>query len=150
MSVSKETPQSPRFSNCQQCGHKYLPTFHLGEDRLIYCFCGWVMTSETSVFWKDGRDIPDGILQLGLRYVIEWHKWVRAGRPTLSEELTEQRRAICLEPCEHYKNDACKKCGCRMSKGNPLGDKPSWATAVCPVGKWPTAETHSHRSDTPT
>lgn len=60
---------------------------------------------------------------------------VAAGMPRASEEEIERRFAIC-RGCEFYKNSACTKCGCPISRERKFVSKLAWADQSCPVGKW--------------
>jgi hypothetical protein len=60
-------------------------------------------------------------------------------RRKATPEVQAARRAICYAPCDYLKDDHCthQKCGCRL-KG--IENKITWATEVCPIGKWPSGE----------
>lgn len=56
---------------------------------------------------------------------------VAAGAPTLSDEQTAERLAIC-RGCENFDvgRAGCRLCGCNMQI------KANWAEQACPIGKW--------------
>ena len=54
---------------------------------------------------------------------------------TCSDEQIEDRLAIC-NGCEHYKEDACELCGCRIVRENNYMNKLSHKSAACPINKW--------------
>jgi len=60
---------------------------------------------------------------------------VAAGMPMASDAEIIRRHDICLT-CEHLMNDACKLCGCPVSRVYGYLSKLSWADQECPAGKW--------------
>jgi len=60
---------------------------------------------------------------------------VAAGMPMASDAEIIRRHDICLA-CKHLVNDACKLCGCPVSRVSGYVSKLSWADQECPAGKW--------------
>lgn len=64
-------------------------------------------------------------------------RWIKAGRPTRSEEEVAAILEQHCRPCQHYvsrgraDNGACSLCGCRVNLGKKL-NKLRWATEGCP------------------
>jgi TFIIF-interacting CTD phosphatase-like protein len=52
-----------------------------------------------------------------------------------TDDQIEQRLKIC-NGCEHYKDDACELCGCRIVRENNYMNKLSHKSAACPIDKW--------------
>ena len=73
---------------------------------------------------------PPTTLELAANYAKSTARWVKAGRPVVSEDEFNRRLNICMS-CEHVrlKPDGamkkCAKCGCRRKKLE-------WATEKCP------------------
>jgi hypothetical protein len=60
-------------------------------------------------------------------------RWIAAGRPTRTQEQIDTILAIHCEPCEHFKDGACGKCGCRINKSpEAWRNKLAMATEPCP------------------
>lgn len=118
---------------CPNCGRNW------GEIRLwpVYCgWCNWKFTDpDHGVALTEGQQAPPSILSRGIHYLHAYRKWISAGRPVRSEDEVDTIRIICRN-CEHYRDERCLKCGCGIATGSWLGDKPSWATESCPIGKW--------------
>lgn len=52
-----------------------------------------------------------------------------------SKEEIDSRLAIC-NTCEHYKNEACMLCGCRIVREKNYLNKLANKDASCPDGRW--------------
>ncbi len=64
--------------------------------------------------------------------------WEAAGRPTVNQEVADQRKAVCLSNiCNAYdaSRDTCLACGCPLH-ATLFGDKLKRATSECPRGFW--------------
>lgn len=77
------------------------------------------------------------------RYISSTAKWLAAGAPTRSDSEVESLLSIC-RGCEWWRDGSCGKCGCRLNKGNGIGNKLRRATESCPVGKWGAKVEDSH------
>lgn len=58
--------------------------------------------------------------------------YVKSGMKNISEEDYAERMRIC-DTCEWRSGGRCMKCGCFIDR------KAGWASADCPIGKWPKA-----------
>jgi len=61
------------------------------------------------------------------------------GKAYVSDDVRLARLAIC-QTCEHHINGNCDLCGCGCNASNRLTNKLAHPTAVCPAGKWGSAE----------
>ena len=52
-----------------------------------------------------------------------------------SQDEIEQRLGICFK-CEHYKDNACMLCGCRIVRGKNHKNKLANKKASCPDNRW--------------
>jgi hypothetical protein len=52
-----------------------------------------------------------------------------------SEEQISQRLAIC-NSCEHYKDNSCVLCGCRIVRESNYMNKLAHKNQKCPINKW--------------
>jgi hypothetical protein len=78
---------------------------------------------------------PPSLLQKAANFAASAAKHIKAGMPLCTQEQIDQRFAIC-QGCEFYKDNACLKCGCPLSREKQFISKLSWANEKCPVGKW--------------
>jgi hypothetical protein len=62
-------------------------------------------------------------------------KHVASGMHRCTDEQIAERFAIC-QGCEHYVDNACAKCGCKVARDKAIISKLAWAEQSCPVGKW--------------
>ena len=84
-------------------------------------------------------DEPIGIIQQASSYAIALAKWIAAGRPTRSQEQIDAILATHCGPCEHFKNEACNQCGCKVNKHHAAWrNKLAMGTEACPLDppKW--------------
>jgi len=58
--------------------------------------------------------------------------YVKSGMKNIGEEDYAERMRIC-DTCEWRSGGRCMKCGCFIDR------KAGWASADCPIGKWPKA-----------
>ena len=72
------------------------------------------------------------IVKMIQEFSSELGKFIKAGAPVVTKNKYQERIGIC-NACEHIKRPqfSCGKCGCNMSL------KCKWATAKCPIDKWP-------------
>ncbi len=68
-------------------------------------------------------------------FAVSSAKHVAAGMPMASDAEILRRHDIC-QGCEFFKDNACQKCGCPISRTKKYISKLSWADQECPVGKW--------------
>lgn len=54
---------------------------------------------------------------------------------TCTDEQVNARLAICTT-CEHYKDNMCELCGCKIVRENNYMNKLSHKSASCPINKW--------------
>jgi hypothetical protein len=75
---------------------------------------------------------PPGLLQKFWNLLEDTERWIKSGRPVVSEEVRAARRAKC-DPCpdRDKEKDSCNWCGCPLHP-TPLGDKLERATSFCP------------------
>jgi hypothetical protein len=52
-----------------------------------------------------------------------------------SKDQIDERMAICNK-CEHYKDNACLLCGCRVVREHNYNNKLANKKASCPDGRW--------------
>lgn len=71
------------------------------------------------------------------KYGTAVKKWVDAGKPLRTdEEIVRIYDEICV-PCEHFKEDSCGLCGCRLKRDVANAtNKIAMATEECPINKW--------------
>lgn len=112
----------------------------------IHCRCGRRYDLNGGLYWSPFKD-DDAPKRISaktkvLRYAEALAKWVKAGRPTRSDEEVEQIYVICAgdenqDACEFFQDDTCQKCGCVIRK-KPAAflNKLKMATESCPVDKW--------------
>jgi len=106
----------------------------------------WPLTCRCGVTFQSAADSgtapprrPPGLATRGRNYASALAKWLAAGRPKRSPQEVAELRAICRD-CSYFRADNCthEKCGCRVGAAGRLGDKLTWKTESCPVGKWGT------------
>lgn len=68
-------------------------------------------------------------------FAVASAKHVAAGMPMASDAEILRRHDIC-QGCDFFKDNACQKCGCPISRAKKYVSKLSWADSECPVGKW--------------
>lgn len=68
-------------------------------------------------------------------FAVASAKHVAGGAPMASDAEIIRRHDICMA-CEFFKDNACQKCGCPLSRARKFLSKLSWAGESCPVGKW--------------
>lgn len=73
---------------------------------------------------------PPSLLTQGWNFATALTDYVKSGMQNTSPEDFAERMQIC-DGCEWRSNDRCMKCGCF------IGQKAGWASADCPIGKWP-------------
>ena len=79
---------------------------------------------------QQSKKRPPTLLSQGWNFAAAVTKYVKSGMQNTLEEDFAERMKIC-EGCEWRSNNRCMKCGCFIDK------KASWASADCPIGKWP-------------
>jgi hypothetical protein len=78
--------------------------------------------------------IKDKVIQ----FMQEREQWIRAGRPMRSRPKIRQLYDEVCKSCEHFGNDECDVCGCRIKRNTRFMNKLAWATTECPLNppKW--------------
>ena len=73
------------------------------------------------------------LLQKAVSFISEEAKWFSHGRPYRAVMDIDHLYYRVCRPCEHFENDGCKICGCRIvaHERSPL-NKISMATTNCP------------------
>lgn len=103
-----------------------------------------------------GRLIRRGRLTVdkAKRYGRAVRRWIKAGRPVLSDDQAAARLAVCQWQCAYFEDDrqTCTLCGCSLRPGGALATvvaavlgrsvlalaaKTYMATEDCPEKKWP-------------
>lgn len=92
-----------------------------------------VTVDETHAAYPRPKPVP--LLEKAKNLASATAKHVAAGMPRCTDEQIEERFAICAA-CDHYVDNSCSKCGCRISREKAFVSKLSWAEQSCPVGKW--------------
>lgn len=70
-----------------------------------------------------------------VNYAAAFMHWIEAGRPVRGERDIERIANICTS-CNHYADNHCRLCGCRLRGSSALFSKIRMATEHCPIGKW--------------
>tara|TARA_B100000029_G_scaffold284648_4_gene278483 strand:+ start:5870 stop:6244 length:375 start_codon:yes stop_codon:yes gene_type:complete len=78
---------------------------------------------------EESRNSPN-VMKMGWNFAKAVGAYVKSGMKNVSEEEFAERMSIC-DTCEWRSGSRCMKCGCFVDK------KASWASADCPIGKWP-------------
>jgi hypothetical protein len=68
------------------------------------------------------------------RFAVAWRLHVAGGMTTVAETEYQQRLAVCAA-CEHFHDNHCLACGCRLA--GAVVAKARWADEQCPLEKWP-------------
>lgn len=88
-------------------------------------------TAEDKQIQKKRDEIrPPSIATQGWSFAKAVTKYVATGGKKVGESNFAERMAIC-DNCEYRSGSKCLKCGCFLEM------KASWASADCPIGKWP-------------
>jgi len=113
------------FGVCRHCPHD------TGDDR-------WIDVESRKKITLPNSDKPKRELPSSLDMLKSFSRsagiWAKAGFPTVSKELYNERRSIC-ESCDSWQPEAlfgagrCGTCGCTSVKHH-------LATEKCPLGKW--------------
>ena len=74
------------------------------------------------------------LLQQGWNFASAVGDYVKSGGAKVTEEEYADRLKEC-DTCEWRRDKRCMKCGCFVAT------KASWASADCPIGKWPKKQT---------
>ena len=74
-----------------------------------------------------------GTVERAKNFINAAARWVAAGMPTRTPEATNKLHENKCKPCEHFQNDACKLCGCPVSRAGNWRNKLAWATEGCPA-----------------
>ncbi len=83
-----------------------------------------------------GPGVPQapGVVQQVVNFAGAVARHVAGGMQTVTEEEYQARLAVC-QGCEHFKDNQCRQCGCRVA--GDLMAKARWKEQRCPLGKWP-------------
>lgn len=87
---------------------------------------------------EDIKKYPPLYTQM-LSYKEALKKWVKAGKPTRTQEQVDQIVEDHCKKCDWYDKEAerCKGCGCRVSNSSiAIVNKVKMATEHCPKGLW--------------
>lgn len=90
---------------------------------------------------QDQLEVLSEMTAMGLaaKYASAVWTWIKAGRPTRSQqEIAAIHEQHCL-PCDRYDQEkkACKSCGCQVNDLSfPLVNKIAMATERCPEKHW--------------
>ena len=68
------------------------------------------------------------------RFAAAWALHVAGGMRTVAQPEYQRRLAVCAA-CEHFHDNHCLACGCRLA-GDVVA-KARWADEQCPLAKWP-------------
>jgi hypothetical protein len=82
---------------------------------------------------------PPGTIKRAGLYARAVARWIKAGRPTRSEEEVQRLFEEYCSPCERYSatRKTCQTCGCRVaSQGIAVKNKIAMLTEHCPLRKW--------------
>lgn len=80
---------------------------------------------------------PPGLIQRMKNFVVATSNHIACGGTLVSEEVRDERLAIC-QGCPLLVEGICshESCGCPIRNKSAFIDKLSWASSVCPLGKW--------------
>lgn len=80
---------------------------------------------------------PPGVIQSAVNFSQASIIHLVSGADTVADDVRNQRLSVC-ESCEKFDGKVCThpKCGCSIKKKRAFIDKLSWASSVCPIGKW--------------
>ena len=108
-----------RSGGCKSCREKKNPITH--DHKTI-----------EDVQRQERRDEirPPSLATQGWNFAKAVTKYVAAGGKKIEEPQYAERMAIC-DNCEYRSGGRCLKCGCFLEL------KATWASADCPIGKWP-------------
>lgn len=68
-----------------------------------------------------------------VNYLNDRAEWISFGKPMVTDEVYEHRRAICNGcPDRNVESDVCKWCGCPLH-ATKLGDRLRWGVPPCPA-----------------
>lgn len=76
-------------------------------------------------------DGSPGIVQRAITFATSAAKHVAAGSPKASQEVIDNRLAICQQ-CDKFSGSRCTVCGCGCSGSKTFLNKLSWADQECP------------------
>lgn len=88
---------------------------------------------------KNEEKPPVRFVTRALRYSRALSRWIKAGRPTRTEdEILGIFTAYCQDcPAMEQRLGRCKVCGCHVGLAkSPLLNKIAMATERCPLDKW--------------
>lgn len=85
---------------------------------------------ETTVAEPGTEQKLPSTMEMARNFISSAAKHVKNGMKNVSQELHQERLAICQE-CPHLLNNTrCGKCGCFVES------KAKWSSSSCPIGKW--------------
>jgi hypothetical protein len=88
-------------------------------------------TAEDKQIQKKRDEIrPPSLMNQGWNFAKAVTKYAATGGKKIDESSFAERMAIC-DNCEYRSGARCLKCGCFLEL------KAAWASADCPIGKWP-------------
>tara|TARA_R110002020_G_scaffold189140_1_gene388039 strand:- start:683 stop:970 length:288 start_codon:yes stop_codon:yes gene_type:complete len=85
---------------------------------------------KSSLETKEQSHNAPSAMKMGWNFAKAVGAYVKDGMRNVSEEEFAERMSIC-DTCEWRSGGRCMKCGCFVDK------KAGWASADCPIGKWP-------------
>ena len=108
-----------RSGGCKSCREKKSPVTHNHK------------TIEDKQRQEKREEIrPPSLATQGWSFAKAVTKYVATGGKKVDESRYAERMAIC-DNCEYRSGARCLKCGCFLEM------KAAWASADCPIGKWP-------------
>jgi hypothetical protein len=99
-----------------------------GKNKLAEQITPRIDTS--SLDTKEQQQNAPNMMSMGWSFAKAVGSYVKSGMKNLNEENYAERMLIC-DTCEWRSGGRCMKCGCFIDK------KAGWASADCPIGKWP-------------
>lgn len=124
-------PQRPCTCNRFVQGEEYIAGVH--------CRLCWLYAHHPKyrVLWGGPplEQHDPGLVERSLAFMRSLRRHLRAGFPTVSDEVYERRLSVC-RGCEFFHNDRCAKCGCGLT--GAVVAKLRWARESCPLTppKW--------------
>tara|TARA_R100000808_G_scaffold63_1_gene509 strand:+ start:6869 stop:7498 length:630 start_codon:yes stop_codon:yes gene_type:complete len=116
---SQGMPYEERSGGCKSCRKKKSPVTQNHK------------TTEDKQRQEKREEIrPPSVAAQGWNFAKAVTKYVSTGGKKVDEHQFAERMAIC-DNCEYRSGPRCLKCGCFLEM------KASWASADCPIGKWP-------------
>ena len=81
---------------------------------------------------QQNQQLSKTFFALMKRYRQAKRRWKKAGKPLRPPEVIADIYDNVCSKCEHFDDDSCGICGCRLKREGTKWNKLSWATERCP------------------